>query len=116
MEKNKDNIIFSEILIPSIFDENSFKKNKIVDNIDKRFDIFYPNYFKNYFKEYISNINSNKSLIYSHNDNSSQFLFETEYNDCNSTFRFLTGHDKIGKTFYALCHNKSNNNHIYFNL
>lgn len=116
LEKTKDKIIFSEILIPPIIDENSFKKNKIVDKIDKRFDIFYPNYFGNYFKEYISNINLDKSLIYSHNDNSSQFLFETEYNDCNSTFRFLTGHDKIGKTFYALCQNKSKNNHIYFNL
>ena len=110
---SNDNTIIDE-KINYILDKKSFEENK------KTYDIYKGNYFSNifgeYFKDYVNNVNPSKSLIYSHNVNSRKFSCYTEYNNYDINFNFITGPEKIGKTFYALCKNKQNLSHIYFNL
>ena len=113
---SNDNTIFDEILNP-ILDKKSFNENK------KIYDIYKGDYcsdiFGEYFKDYVNNINPHNSLIFSFNDNSGKFLCYTEYNNFDINFNFITGPEKIGKSFYALCQNKDiqdNKYHIYFNL
>ena len=117
-DKNSYDNIIIDATINYILDEKSFEENK------KTYDIYEGNYFSDifgeYFKDYVKNINPKKSLIYSYNVNSRKFSNYTEYNKYDINFNFITGPDKIGKTFYALCNNKKENIfhifHIYFNL
>jgi hypothetical protein len=97
-----------------MLDEKSF-----LENI-KKYDMSEGNYFCDifgeYFKDYVNNINSSESLIYLNNFNSRKFLCDTEYNPYSINFNFITGPEKIGKTFHALCTNKEVGSHIYFNI